>query len=189
MKGLYVLVIVEGSNADGLYVVRSKHADPITVKYSEVQDVEIVRAVVFLEYVDKRAEHEQEELRVQSLPYSFLTQRLYVLGGPEKPDARFVDNVLQRNGQRGISKISLDQLGAKVKYAERLDYDLPASTNPSSKRKSERAEPQASKRGSLAALSSQRSSKISRSGSRTLGKGIKATEVNSCVFLACCFVL
>ena len=118
--GPYVLVNVQGTNADGLFCVRSKEPEPLTMVYDPIaDDHEVVRVVVSVDYVDEMA----EGLAHVALPISFNTTRLYVLGGgPGKPDQNFCQNFLDEHGVKGIPAVNLGQRQARLQEAEVVQY-------------------------------------------------------------------
>ncbi|DBA67505.1 TPA: hypothetical protein ACH3X2_001785 [Trebouxia sp. C0005] len=119
----YVLVNVQGTDADGLYCVKSKYPELPTMVYDPIEDdSEVVRVVVDVSYVDEGF----EEVVVRSLPVSFNTTKLYVLGGETaKPDQAFCKAFLDRHGVRGVAAVNLGQSQARLQEAEALQYGEP----------------------------------------------------------------
>ena len=116
----YVLLNVQGTDADGLYCVRSKYPGTPTMLYDPIEDdTEVVRVVVNATYEDEAF----EDGVTKSLPVSFSTARLYVLGGgTAKPDQAFCKEFLDRHGGQGITALDLGQRQARLQEAEALQY-------------------------------------------------------------------
>ncbi|DBA87518.1 TPA: hypothetical protein ACH3X1_004547 [Trebouxia sp. C0004] len=95
-EGPYVFVAVQGTNADGLFCAKSKMAEPPGMIHDPIEDdTEVVRDVVYADYVDESF----DEVVHKVLPISFNTVRLFVLGGEEaKPDQSFCKEFLDRHG-------------------------------------------------------------------------------------------
>ena len=120
VEGPYVFVAVQGTNADGLFCVKSNMPQPPVMVYDQIQDdTEVVRVVVFAQYVDDAF----DEVVHKTLPVSFNTTRLYVVGGEEAtPDQSFCKEFLDRHGVTTISKVDLGQRQARLKNAFAVQY-------------------------------------------------------------------
>ena len=101
VAGPYVLVAVQGTNADGLFCVKSKMAEPPVMVYDPIEeDTEVVRVVVFAEYVD----YTFDDIVHKVLPVSFNTVKLFVLDGEEAtPDQSFCQEFLDRHSVTVLS--------------------------------------------------------------------------------------
>lgn len=72
-EGPYVLVRVQGTDADGLYCVRSKYPELPAMVYDPIEDDgEVVRVVVSANYLDEAF----DEVVNKSLPVGFNTTKL-----------------------------------------------------------------------------------------------------------------
>ena len=106
-EGPYVLVAVQGTNADGLFCVKSKLPEPPAMVYDPIEDdTEVVRVVIFADYVDESF----DEVTYKALPVSFNTVKLFVLGGEQaKPDQSFCKEFIDRHG---VDSNRLSELGS-----------------------------------------------------------------------------
>ncbi len=127
-EGPYVLVAVLGTNADGLFCVKSKMAEPPVMVYDPIEeDTEVVRVVVFAEYVDEAF----DELVHKVLPVSFNTLKLLVLGGEEAtPDQSFCQEFLDRHSVTALSTVNLGQKQARLQDAFAVEYGQPQQGGP-----------------------------------------------------------
>ena len=114
-EGPYVLVAVQGTNADGLFCVKSKLPEPPAMLYDPIEDdTEVVRVVVFADYVDESF----DEVTYKALPVSFNTVKLFVLGGEQaKPDQSFCKEFIDRHGVDSIASVNLGQRQARLQDA------------------------------------------------------------------------
>ncbi len=114
-EGPFVLVKVQGTNADGLFCVKSKLAEPpVTVHDAVEDDTEVVRVVVDTDYVNESC----EEIVHMVLPVSFNTVKPFVLSGEQtQPDQSFCKEFLGRHGSASISLVNLGQRQARLQDA------------------------------------------------------------------------
>ena len=111
-EGPYVVVAVQGTNADGLYCVKSKLAAPPTMVYDD--DTEVVRVVVYVDYVDGSFDAVIHKV----LPVSFNTVKLFVLGGEQtQPDQSFCEGFLDTHGVASTASVNLGQRQARLQGA------------------------------------------------------------------------
>ena len=124
-EGPYVLVEVQGTNADGLCCVKSKMAKPPVMAYDPIEDdTEVVRVVVFAQYVDDGLVH-------QVLPLSFNTARLFVLGGEQTtPDQNFCKEFLGRHSDAALPTVHLGQPQARLQDAFAVERGQPQQEGP-----------------------------------------------------------
>ena len=126
--GPYVLVSVQGTNADGLFCVKSTMAEPPVMVYDKVEEgAEVVRVVVAAEYVDDAF----EELVHKVLPVTFNTVRLFVLEGVHAtPDQSFCKDFLDRHGVSAVTTVDLGQQRARLKDAFAGQYSQTQHAGP-----------------------------------------------------------
>jgi hypothetical protein len=119
-EGPYVLVKVQGTNADGLFCVKSRMAEPPVMVFDQIEDdTEVVRVVVYAEYVDETF----DDLVHKVLPVSFNTVKLFVLaGGEATPDQCFCQEFTDRHGVTALGTVNLGQRQARLQDAFAVQY-------------------------------------------------------------------
>ncbi len=176
-EGPYVLVHVQGTNADGLFCVKSKNPAPPVMAYIGIEDdMEVVRVVVFADYVDETF----EDIVHKTLPVSFNTTKLYVLGGEQaRPDQRFCKECLDRNGGvEGVSVVHLGQRQARFQDAEAVQYgEQRQQSGPRRRIRVGQSQPQSHKRDRDNELEAHSVGLSSRTRSSSLNRGPYGTKV------------